>query len=89
MRKWRTEDAAELYNVNGWGINYFGINDKGNVTAMPRKEKGPAIDLKELLDELIIRDPANQIQKVAKAQIASRVISPASMMPPGLTARST
>jgi putative heme-binding domain-containing protein len=37
-------------------------------------------------DELVIRDPANQIQKVAKSQIANRLISPASMMPPGLTA---
>ncbi|MBL9143756.1 MAG: hypothetical protein JNM99_08745 [Verrucomicrobiaceae bacterium] len=37
-------------------------------------------------DELVIRDPANQIQKVAKSQVASRTISPASMMPPGLTA---
>lgn len=37
-------------------------------------------------DEVVIRDPANQIQKVAKAQIASRLMSPASMMPPGLTA---
>lgn len=58
MRKWRIEDAAEMYNIYGWGINYFGINEKGNVTAMPRKDKGPAIDLKELLDELIIRDVA-------------------------------
>jgi len=37
-------------------------------------------------DEVIIRDPANQLQKVPKAQIASRQMSPASMMPPGLTA---
>lgn len=37
-------------------------------------------------DELVIRDPANQLQKVAKSQIANRIISPASMMPPGLTA---
>jgi putative heme-binding domain-containing protein len=37
-------------------------------------------------DELVIRDPANQIQKVAKSQIANRLLSPASMMPPGLTA---
>ena len=36
-------------------------------------------------EELVIRDPANQMQKVAKSQIASRVISPVSMMPPGLT----
>lgn len=58
MRKWRTEDAAELYNVNGWGINYFGINDKGNVTVSPRKSKGPAIDLKELVEDLMLRDVA-------------------------------
>ncbi|MDB6118286.1 MAG: dehydrogenase, partial [Verrucomicrobiaceae bacterium] len=37
-------------------------------------------------EELVIRDPANQMQKVAKSEIASRVISPVSMMPPGLTA---
>ncbi len=42
--------------------------------------------VQEGADEVIIRDPANQLQKVPKAQIASRQMSPASMMPPGLTA---
>jgi putative heme-binding domain-containing protein len=37
-------------------------------------------------DELTIRDPANQIVKVAKSAVASRQMSPVSMMPPGLTA---
>lgn len=37
-------------------------------------------------DEVIIRDPANQLQKIPKAQIANRQMSPASMMPAGLTA---
>lgn len=37
-------------------------------------------------DEVIIRDPANQMHKVPRAKIASRQMSPASMMPPGLTA---
>jgi putative heme-binding domain-containing protein len=37
-------------------------------------------------DEVVIRDPANQMHKVPKAKIASRQISPVSMMPPGLTA---
>lgn len=31
MRKWRIEDSEELYNINGWGVNYFGINEKGHV----------------------------------------------------------
>ncbi|MBL7974645.1 MAG: biosynthetic arginine decarboxylase [Candidatus Kapabacteria bacterium] len=56
MRKWRVEDSVELYNVLGWGINYFNINDKGNVVVMPRKEHGPAIDLKELMDDLALKD---------------------------------
>lgn len=56
MRKWRVEDSLETYNVPGWGIGYFGINTKGHVVAAPRKNKGPQIDLKELIDELILRD---------------------------------
>ncbi len=42
--------------------------------------------VQEAADEVIIRDPSNQMVKVPKAQIASRQMSPASMMPPGLTA---
>ncbi len=57
MRKWRIEDSAELYNINGWGINYFSINEKGNVSVTPIKD-GPSIDLKDLLEELQIRDVA-------------------------------
>lgn len=56
MRKWRVEDSLETYNVPGWGIGYFGINAKGHVVAAPRKNKGPQIDLKELIDELSLRD---------------------------------
>lgn len=37
-------------------------------------------------EEMTIRDPSNQIVKVAKSAIASRQMSPVSMMPPGLTA---
>ena len=55
MRKWRIEDSEELYNVTGWGTSYFGINDKGHVVVTPRKD-GVAVDLKELVDELQLRD---------------------------------
>lgn len=37
-------------------------------------------------EEVTVRDPANQIVKVPKSAIASRQMSPVSMMPPGLTA---
>ena len=55
MRKWRVEDSAELYNITGWGINYFSINDKGHVVVTPRKN-GVEVDLKELVEELQLRD---------------------------------
>ncbi len=55
MRKWRIEDSEELYNITGWGTSYFGINDKGHVVVTPRKD-GVSVDLKELVDELQLRD---------------------------------
>ena len=55
MRKWKIEDSAELYNINGWGLSYFSINEKGHVVVRP-KANGPSIDLKEVMDELQVRD---------------------------------
>ncbi|MCF0160451.1 MAG: biosynthetic arginine decarboxylase, partial [Bacteroidaceae bacterium] len=54
MRKWRIEDSEELYNIKGWGVNYFGINDKGHVYVAPHKN-GVQVDLKEVVDELATR----------------------------------
>lgn len=51
MKKWRIEDSEELYNIKGWGVNYFGINDKGHVYVSPKKN-GVQVDLKEVVDEL-------------------------------------
>lgn len=55
MRRWRIEDSAELYNINGWGLKYFSINDKGHVQVTPR-ENHASVDLRELMDELQLRD---------------------------------
>ena len=55
MRKWRIEDSTELYSINGWGTNYFHINEKGHVVVTPRKN-GIEVDLKEVMDELALRD---------------------------------
>ena len=55
MRKWRIEDSAELYNITGWGLKYFSINEKGHVQVTPREDYAP-VDLKELMDELQVRD---------------------------------
>ena len=55
MRKWRIDDSSELYNINGWGLKYFSINEKGNVAVTPR-EGYASVDLKEVMDELQVRD---------------------------------
>ena len=60
MRKWRIEDSAELYNINGWGVDYFSINDKGNIIVTPQKN-GASVDLKELIDELLLRDVSTPV----------------------------
>jgi arginine decarboxylase len=55
MRKWRIEDSEELYNIKGWGRNYFSINEKGHVMVTPRQGFA-SVDLKEIMDELKVRD---------------------------------
>ena len=57
MKKWRIEDSEELYNIKGWGVNYFGINEKGHATVSPKKN-GVEIDLKEVVDQLASRHVA-------------------------------
>ena len=55
MRKWRIEDSSELYNVGGWGLKYFSVNEKGHVTVTPRDGYASG-DLKDVMDELQVRD---------------------------------
>ncbi len=55
MKKWTTEDSKELYNINGWGTSYFGVNDKGDVYVTPCKDN-TQIDLRDVMDELSLRD---------------------------------
>ena len=55
MKKWTIEDAKELYNLNGWGTSYFGVNDAGNIYVTPCKDQ-TQVDLREVMDELALRD---------------------------------
>ena len=81
MRKWRIEDSEELYNIKGWGVNYFGINESGHAYVCPRKNN-VRIDLRELVDELAERDipapvllrfPTSSTIALRKPPIASSV----------------
>ena len=49
---WTIDDARELYNIEAWGVGYFGINEKGHVTVHPTKEKGRGLDLFEIATDL-------------------------------------
>ena len=52
LRAWTIHNSLELYNVNGWGRDFFSINDLGNVEVTPAGSGSTRIDLKELVDDL-------------------------------------
>ena len=56
MKTWRIDDSRDLYNIRGWGINYFDINEEGHATVCPLCTKGPSIDLFKLVQELDLLD---------------------------------
>jgi arginine decarboxylase len=52
MRAWTIKDSSELYNVAGWGRDFFSINEAGHVEVTPSGPGSARIDLKELIDDL-------------------------------------
>jgi arginine decarboxylase len=52
LRAWTVKDSVDLYNVHGWGRDFFSINDAGHVEVTPAGPGSPKIDLKELVDDL-------------------------------------
>jgi arginine decarboxylase len=52
LRAWTVKDAVELYNVHGWGRDFFTVNEAGNVEVTPAGPGSTRIDLKELVDDL-------------------------------------
>lgn len=48
--KWNYQDAAQLYQVEGWSGGFFGVSEAGRVEAVTSKEH--RIDLKALCEEL-------------------------------------
>jgi len=49
---WSVDDARELYNIEGWGVGYFGINDQGRVSVHPTKDPSLGFDLFDLATDL-------------------------------------
>lgn len=53
--RWTVTDASELYDVPAWGKGYFSVGSNGHLWVHPDKESGRAIDLKELVEKLVLR----------------------------------
>jgi arginine decarboxylase len=52
-RAWSIDDSRELYNIAGWGLGYFDINEKGHIVVRPDKAHPErALDLFELARDL-------------------------------------
>ena len=50
---WTIESARTLYNIEGWGIGYFDINEHGHVVVRPDADNpSRELDLYELANDL-------------------------------------
>ena len=49
VSEWTIDDAIETYNIDRWGLGYFGINEKGNVTVSPLRDQGATMDIMEVI----------------------------------------
>src|ERR1700730_5433093 len=53
--RWSTQDAGDLYDVASWGKGYFSVATSGHIRVHPEKDPARSIDLKELIDTLVLR----------------------------------
>jgi arginine decarboxylase len=53
MDSWTIADSERLYQIPGWGQGMFRVNKAGHLQVNPTADpKGPAIDLKRLVDDM-------------------------------------
>ncbi|MBK9170609.1 MAG: biosynthetic arginine decarboxylase [Bryobacterales bacterium] len=55
VERWTAQDSADLYDIAAWGKGYFSVGANGHVRVHPSKDPATSIDLKELVDSLILR----------------------------------
>ncbi len=51
-RSWTPEDAAELYQIDGWSQGYFAIRSDGHLVVRPEKDDQREIDVLEIIESL-------------------------------------
>lgn len=52
---WTVKDAAKLYNIKGWGQNYFAVGENGHLVYQPKRTARQAIDIKAIVDDVVAR----------------------------------
>ncbi len=55
QKPWTVDDSANLYNLKGWGLKYFGINEQGHLVVHPRRSDSQTIDIKRVVDDVLSR----------------------------------
>jgi len=53
--RWTPQVASDFYDVAAWGKGYFSVGDNGHIRVHPEKDPARSIDLKELVDTLVLR----------------------------------
>jgi arginine decarboxylase len=54
-RRWTPADSVDLYNIRGWGNDFFAVGKDGHMLVTPAGHGTTALDLKELVDEVRAR----------------------------------
>ncbi|MBR9909771.1 MAG: biosynthetic arginine decarboxylase [Gammaproteobacteria bacterium] len=68
---WSTEDSAELYGINGWGNDYFGLNKDGLVTAKTLHTEVPLMNIvKGVLERDLQMPVLLRIENILDAQVS-------------------
>ena len=68
---WSTQDSAELYGIEGWGNDYFGLNEDGMVTARTLHTQVPLMNIVEGLLERDMQMPVLlRIENILDAQVS-------------------
>ncbi|MFA6282949.1 MAG: biosynthetic arginine decarboxylase [Desulfurivibrionaceae bacterium] len=52
-KAWSIDKARELYGIARWGLRYFDINGRGQVTVAPLKEQGGSIAIVDVIKEAV------------------------------------
>ncbi|MBP9837740.1 MAG: arginine decarboxylase, partial [Proteobacteria bacterium] len=52
INRWSIEKSRNLYGIDNWGGDYFGINAEGHISVTPKGPNGPAVDLYNLVQAI-------------------------------------